>query len=80
MGDIMAMSYPKYFVQVSGDEDPIFPFFAAKEVYEQGSRIYAEQGGGDRCTLVVGHGGHAFYPEEAWPVVQDYLKKIKSEV
>ncbi len=80
MGDIMAMAYPKFFIQVSGDEDPIFPFFAAREVYERGSRIYAEQGGDDRCTLVVGHGGHAFYPEEAWSVVQEYLKRIKSEV
>lgn len=77
MDDIMAMAYPKLFVQVSGDEDPIFPFFAAKAVYEQGSRAYADQGGSDRCTLVVGHGGHAFYPEEAWPEVRRLLKEGK---
>ena len=75
MGDIMAMAYPRLFVQVSGDEDPIFPLFAAKAVYEQGSRAYADQGGSNRCTLVVGHGGHAFYPDEAYPEVHRLLKE-----
>ena len=36
MGDLMAMAYPKYFVQVSGKEDPIFPLFGAREVFEKG--------------------------------------------
>ncbi len=77
MGDIMAMAYPRLFVQVSGDEDPIFPLFAAKAVYEQGSRAYADQGGSNRCTLVVGHGGHAFYPDEAYPEVHRLLKECE---
>ena len=29
MGDLMALAYPKYYVQVSGKEDPIFPITGA---------------------------------------------------
>lgn len=37
---------------------------------------YADQGG-DRCTLAVGHGGHDFYPDEAWPEVHHLLKECE---
>lgn len=77
MSDLMAMAYPKYYVQVSGKEDPIFPIATAKAMYEQGSRAYEAQGGGDRCTLIIGEGGHRFYQAQAWPVVKQYLKEGK---
>ena len=75
MNDLMAMAYPKYFVQVSGIQDEIFPLFGAKEVFEKGKQVYEEHGEGDRCTLVQGDGGHRFYADGAWPVVHQYLRK-----
>lgn len=75
MNDLMAMAYPKYFVQVSGIQDEIFPLFGAKEVFEKGKQVYEEHGEGDRCTLVQGDGGHRFYADDAWPVVHQYLRK-----
>lgn len=73
MGDLMAMTYPKYYVQVSGVEDSIFPLFAAEQVFESGKRAYDALGGGDRCTLVKGSGGHRFYADDTWPIVHRYL-------
>ena len=76
MGDLMAMAYPKYFVQVSGIEDGIFPLFGAEEVFEKGKNAYESVGLGERCTLVKGNGGHRFYADDAWPVVHEYLNMV----
>jgi dienelactone hydrolase len=75
MGDLLAMSHPKYYVQVSGVEDPIFPIGGATEVFEKGKAAYATLGDDGRCTLVKGAGGHRFYADDAWPVVHKYLGK-----
>ena len=73
MGDLMAMAYPKYFVQVSGIEDPIFPISGAEEVFNNGKKIYEMFGKQDLCTLVKGNGGHRFYADDAWPIVHKYI-------
>ena len=75
MGDLMAMAYPKYFVQVSGKEDPIFPLFGAKEVFEKGKAAYKTMGLEDKCVMVEGDGGHRFYADDAWPFVHKLLDK-----
>ena len=75
MGDLLAMSYPKYYVQVNGAEDSIFPISGAKEVFENGKQAYAAMGKADRCVHVIGKSGHRFYADDAWPVVHDLLKK-----
>lgn len=74
MNDLMAMAYPKYFIQVSGINDPIFPFFGAKEVFEKGRQLYEALDNASRCTLVEGNGGHRFYADDAWPIVHKYIK------
>ena len=73
MGDLLAMAYPKAFVQVSGLEDPIFPIAGAREVFGKGRKFYMDQGAGDRCVLVEGCAGHRFYADDAWPVVHRLL-------
>lgn len=75
MGDLMAMAYPKYFVQVSGKEDFIFPIKYAKEVFEHGKKAYADAGKEDRCVFIEGNGGHRFYADDAWPFVHKFIGK-----
>ncbi|MBQ8525916.1 MAG: hypothetical protein IJ460_04285 [Clostridia bacterium] len=75
MGDIMAMACPKYYVQVSGIEDNIFPLSGAEEVFEKGRQAYISNGFAEKCTLVKGNGGHRFYADAAWPVVRKYLNR-----
>ena len=69
MGDLMAMAYPKCFIQVSGVEDPIFPLNGAKEVFLKGKAVYDSFGDGEQCYLVEGNGSHRFYADDSWPVV-----------
>lgn len=73
MADLMAMACPKYFVQISGVEDPTFLIDGAIEVYEEGRRAYTDSGNSDRCALVKGdipeNGGHRFYADDSWPIV-----------
>ena len=75
MGDLMAMAYPKAFVQVSGIEDNIFPVGAAEKVFEAGKAAYAAMGKEEICVLVKGNGGHRFYADDAWPHVHKILGK-----
>jgi len=74
MSDLMAMAYPKYFVQVSGKEDNIFPVGPAKYVFDIGKAIYEKMGAGDRCAFVEGNGGHRFYADDAWPIVHKFIQ------
>lgn len=73
MGDLIAMAYPKYYIQVSGIEDNIFPLLGAREVFEKGKKAYEIFGEGERCTLIEGNGGHRFYADDSWPAVHKYL-------
>lgn len=73
MSDLLAMACPKYYIQVSGIEDPIFPIGAAEEVFNEGVKAYEANGVSSRCTLVKGNGGHRFYADDAWQIVHKYL-------
>lgn len=75
MGDLMAMAYPKYYIQVSGKDDHIFPLFAAEDVFEKGKAAYLKEGKGDRCSMVTGNGGHRFYADDSWPLVHKYIEQ-----
>ena len=75
MGDLMAMAFPKCFIQVSGIEDPIFPFEGAKEVYAKGRTAYEYGNMNNRCALIAGDGGHRFYADDAWAVVHEFLNR-----
>ena len=77
MGDLMAMAYPKYYIQVSGIEDKIFPLHGAEEVFEKGKHAYKECGFEERCTIIKGNGGHRFYADGSWPVVHKYIEEVK---
>ena len=73
MGDLMALAFPKYFIQVSGLEDELFPFFAAEEVFNHGAKVYKQFGKEKYCRLVRGKGGHRFYADDTWPIVHELL-------
>lgn len=75
MSDLLAMACPKYYIQVSGKDDVIFPIDAATDVFKEGKKAYAINNVEDRCTLVTGNGGHRFYADDAWPIVHKYINK-----
>ncbi len=73
MDDLIAMSYPKYYIQVNGEKDEIFPIEPAKEVFEKGKNVYKKMGLEDRCVHVIGNGGHRFYADISWPYVHKFI-------
>lgn len=73
MGDLAAMIAPKKLVVVCGKDDDIFPLFAVKKTYEIIKELYAASGTPDNCALVIGHEGHRFYADAAWPVMKGLL-------
>ena len=75
MGDLLAMACPKYYVQVNGAQDAIFPLSGAKAVFEHGKSAYAEKGVSDRLFHVIGEEGHRFYADASWPIVHKFLGK-----
>jgi cephalosporin-C deacetylase-like acetyl esterase len=75
MDDLIAMAYPKLYVQVSGIEDAGFWIKGARNAFQNGRKIYDQQGDANRIALVEGPEGHRFYPDLAWPIVHRLLSK-----
>ena len=75
MSDLIAMSYPKYYIQVNGLSDNLFPIEGAKQVFADGKRVWDEHGDGDKIAHVIGGEGHRFYADASWPIVHKMLGK-----
>lgn len=70
MADVAGLIAPRPLVLVAGRRDPAFPIAATRRAFRALRSIYAAAGARDRCRLVVGSGGHRFYADRAWPVLQ----------
>lgn len=75
MSDLIAMSYPKCYIQVNGVSDNLFPIEGAKQVFADGKRVWEEHGEADKIEHVIGGEGHRFYADASWPVVHRMLGK-----
>lgn len=73
MGDLGCLIAPKKLVVVCGKEDVIFPVDGVKKSFDIIKSAYASIGKEDICHLVIGDGGHQFYPDEAWPIMHSML-------
>lgn len=73
MGDLGCLIAPKKLIVVCGKEDYIFPLEGVKKSFEIIKNAYDANGLGDICHLVIGDGGHQFYPDEAWPIAHSML-------
>ncbi len=75
MGDLAAMACPKYFIQVSGRDDDIFPLFAAERVFKAGHAAYEVNGVPDKMKLIIGEGEHRFFADPTWKQIHEFLKR-----
>ena len=71
MPDLAMLSAPTPVVIVCGRDDGIFPLDGVEEGFETVKAVYAAAGVPDACRLVIGPGGHRFYPDEGWPVFEE---------
>ncbi len=75
MGDLGGLIAPRKLIVVCGIRDSIFPLDGVHKAYEDIRRFYTAVGKEDIITLVEGDGGHQFYPDDAWPVMHQFLEK-----
>ena len=73
MGDLGCLIAPRPLVVVCGERDPIFPLDGVKRSFEIIQGAYKKNGKVDLCHLVIGDGGHQFYPDDAWPIVKKLI-------
>jgi dienelactone hydrolase len=76
MADVVGLFAPRPLVVVAGHDDEIFPLPAVREAFEHLENIYRAAGADGHCHLVVGHGGHRFYAEDAWPVLLGEVDRL----
>lgn len=76
MCDLGLLIAPRALIIVSGKEDDIFPINQAQETADYIREIYKKQGAEDKFAHVVGEGGHRFYADDAWPVMNKIIDKI----
>lgn len=74
MDDLVAMAYPKYYIQVNGKDDTIFPIKPATEVFEKAKKAYKDMGAEEKYVHVIGQAGHRFYADISWPFVHKFIK------
>jgi len=76
MGDVLGLFAPRPVVVVAGRHDSIFPIGAVRKAFAQTRAVYKAAGARGNCQLVVGDGGHRFYADDAWPVMQGLLAMV----
>lgn len=60
MGDLAALIAPRPFRAIAGEHDPIFPLDGVHQQFETVQRAYDLHNVGDRCSLAVHPGEHAY--------------------
>ena len=74
MGDLTGLIAPRPFVLVSGYDDNIFPRHGVAKTFAKTQELYQAAGAPNNCKLVVGNGGHRFYADDSWPLMNEFLK------
>lgn len=75
MGDLGMLIAPRKMLLVCGKEDTIFPLEGVKKSFEIIKTAYVAMNKEEECKMIIGDGGHQFYPDDAWPVIHAMLKK-----
>lgn len=73
MGDLGCLITPRPLVVACGVEDDLFPLHGVEKSYEIIKSAYKAAEKEELCHLVKGNGGHQFYPEDVWPLVNKLL-------
>ncbi len=79
MPDLAGLIAPRQLLIVAGKEDHLAPIESVHNGVETAGIVYEAAGTPDHIQLVVGDGGHQFYPEISWPVIQNISKSWDSE-
>ena len=70
MPDLAGLIAPRHLLIVAGKDDHLAPVDKVREGFETVKAAFEAAGVPDHASLLVGDGGHQFYPEAAWPVIR----------
>jgi len=70
MGDLAGLIAPRNLLIVAGKEDYLATMEGVQTAFAQTKRIFTTAKCAENVELIVGDGGHQFYPELAWPRIQ----------
>jgi len=73
MPDLAGLIAPRHLILVAGEKDGIARFDGVEQGFRVAKRAFANAECADRVVLLAAEGGHQFYPDLAWPVIQKTL-------
>jgi len=74
MPDLAGLIAPQRLLIVAGKTDPLARIEGVQHGFDHAHEIFTAAGFPERARLVIGDGGHQFYPDLAWPVVRELMK------
>ncbi len=74
MPDLAGLIAPRDLIIVAGAEDHLAPEQSVRNGAETAAAAFEAAGAPERFQLLVGDGGHQFYPELAWPAIQSVME------
>ena len=73
MPDLAGLIAPRHLILVAGKKDGIARFDGVEQGFQMAKRAFAAAECADGVVLLAAEGGHQFYPDLAWPVIQKTL-------
>jgi dienelactone hydrolase len=73
MPDLAGLIAPRHLLVVAATSDNLAPVESVRQGFQTVQAAFGAASVPDHARLVVGDGGHQFYPEIAWPVIQAVL-------
>lgn len=71
MPDLAELIAPRHLLIVAGKEDYIADIEGVREGFAIAQTLYNKENAADRVMLIEGDDGHRFYPELAWPKINE---------
>ncbi len=76
MGEVAGLVAPRRLILVAGEHDEIFPIRGTRKAFDTAREVFTAAGCPDNLRLVVGPGGHRFYADLAWPVIEEMMEDL----
>lgn len=72
MPELAELIAPRNLLIVAGEEDYIADIEGVRDGFSTAQEFYGQYNARENVSLLVGDGGHQFYPELAWPKINEF--------
>lgn len=70
MPDLAQLIAPRDLIIVAGKKDYLADLEGVYDGFETAKTFYQKHHAQEKLQLIIGNGGHQFYPEQTWPAIQ----------